>query len=216
MAAVRDIGELLRLAVQGFGNHVGAGAEHIAVGRQLVQVNQARHGGGVGFQAAVGQNMRNGDAAFDEETGHQQGAVTFQRLFFGAEQGDLPLVGGADDAAQAVVKEVGFGDPLVPDAALGVVAGTVGGPAAQLPAQVGVGDADVVQRPLQVFVVEVGSVAAVRGGTDINHFVHAMAHQQVDERLRRVVGMADGEDGALGQAQYAVLNQGLMMVAMSL
>ena len=83
-------------------------------------------------------------------------------------------------------------------------------------AEIGVGDTYIVQRPLQRFVVEMRRVTAVGSGADVDNFVYAVSDQQVNERLWRVIGVTDGEDGVLGRIHWAGLPHGLMIVAISL
>ena len=144
--------------MQGLGNDIIPGAEQIALLGQLKNVQQAGQRLIVGFGFAIGQDMLNGDAALCQIAGYQQGAVAFQGFLFAAQQGDAAVVGAADDAADAVVKAVGFGNPVVDYPPVGIVAGTVGGPAAQLPAEEGIADADIVQQPGQGIVIEVRRV----------------------------------------------------------
>ena len=141
--------------------------------------------------------MRHGHAALRQGSGNQQGAVAFERLFFGTHEGKTAILGVANDAPDAVIERVGVRDPFVLDSPVGVVARAVGRPAAKCFSQERIADSHVLQDAVQRLMVEMGNIAAVGSRTHVGHFLHVMPLQKFDERFRRMVGMTYREHRTL-------------------
>ena len=147
--------------------------------------------------------MLDGDAALLERARYQQCAMAVQRLLLAAHQGDAALVRCPHYAPHAVIEQVRFRQASIVDAPVLVVARPVRRPAAQLSAQEHVIYAGPLQRAAENAVVELGIVAAGRRRADVHYFVHAVFAQQIQERFRRVVRVADCENLVLCVVQWS-------------
>ena len=163
---------------------------------QTVAGQQAFDGVVVRLDPAVGQDVRDVDAAPHQLARDENRPVAVERLLLGAHQRQPVAARAVRHAVQAAAEQGRAGQARVPHAPL-LVTPRIVRPCAQLAAEEHVPDPLRFECARQRLAVELRVEAAVGRGADVGERGDAAGPQQGHECLRRVVGVADRVDGHL-------------------
>ena len=141
------------------------------------------------FQAAVGQDVRDGCLGLLEGSADQKRAVAIQRLLFGTHQGHAILFGAGKDALNSGLEKFSRRQSLVLDFA-GFVTGGIVGARAQFLAKKDVGDMVLGEPRRQPVLVELGVPSAVGARADVRNGSDAVCGQKAYEFFDRVIRVA--------------------------
>lgn len=143
--------------------------------------------------------MKQPHAPLLEHAADQAPAVALGRIFLPAEQGHPARPHLTHEPLDALLEAARGGHPIVKHATAGVIELVAFRAAPHRVAKVQVPDPRRPQKLLQRLFVELRGVGGVRARADIRHHLDAVEPEEVEKRLRRVVGMPDGEHGRLGR-----------------
>ncbi|HEY4291205.1 MAG TPA: hypothetical protein VGN00_29090 [Puia sp.] len=135
------------------------------------------------------------DVPFQEGFANELAAVAVLWFAFAAHQGDADafFVGG-DDPFEAVEEEGPDADEIIVQLAEAVVAGRIGGAAAESIAHVDVAEACCAQGGDEFGLAVLGVEGGVGDGADVDEKLNGVLLQQVEEGWERTGAVADGED----------------------
>ena len=161
---------------------------------------------GLVAEGAFFVDMLDGDVHFLEGSADEFTAVAVLGFAFAAHQGDADafFVGG-DDPFEAFEEEGPGADDIVVQSAEAVVAGRVGGAAAEGIAHIDVSEACCTQGGDEFGLAVLGVEGGVGDGANVDEEFNGVLFQQVEEGWERAGAVADGEDHGMKLRNLAKL-----------
>ncbi len=147
----------------------------------------------VALQAAVAADVQDLQPPLAENAADEPPAVTVRRVLFAAKDGHAPILRQPDQPANPLAELGRCSQPVVADMALLVVELLAGGLPAEGIAEKEVPDPRALQIGLKRFPVELHGVARIGARAEVGHDLDGMPPQQIAERLKGMIGVADRE-----------------------
>jgi hypothetical protein len=193
MGWVLTVGDFITLEVVGTLEESLAIIEEVGAS-EAGEGKKAGFGVGVGFEGAIMMDVMDSEV-LAKMAADENGAVTFQRVAFPAEQGDGVRLGAVTESFEAGEEERELGNEVV--AGLTVeVALALGAACAEFCAEEDVLDVVVREGRFEGLAGEVWGEAAEGGGSHIRHGSDFVFLEERDEGFSWVIGVAEGEEGS--------------------